>query len=85
MLLVLPILAISRRPSPIGEIKPWLRWESWEIWVKLSEIEERIAEIRTEFGNSDSVIPDQLEPGWINSITSIEYDHDRDVTVFSTD
>lgn len=53
--------------------------------MKLSEIEEKIGEIRAEFGNSDSVIPDQLEPGWINSITTIEYDHDRDVTVFSTD
>lgn len=53
--------------------------------MKLNEIEDKIAEIRTEFGNVSGVIPDQLEPGWINQITSIEYDHDREVVVFTTD
>lgn len=53
--------------------------------MKIQEIEEKLSEIRTEFGDNDAVIPDSLEPTWINAITGIEYDRDRDVTVLSTD
>lgn len=52
--------------------------------MKLREIEERCAEIRNEFGESDACIPGELEPTWLNTITSIEFDHDRQVTVFSS-
>jgi hypothetical protein len=53
--------------------------------VKIQEIEEKLAEIRTEYGNNDGVIPDVFEPTWINSITDIQFDPDREVTVFTTD
>lgn len=53
--------------------------------MKLSEIEEKIAEIRTEYGDNEAVTPDVLEPGWICAITDVQFDHDRQVTVFSTD
>lgn len=53
--------------------------------MKLSEIEDRIAELRAEFGNLRAVSPDALEPGWVCDITSIEYDHDRELAIFTTD
>lgn len=42
-------------------------------------------EIENEYGNLQVVVPDALEPGWINPVTLVEFDHDRQVVVVSVD
>jgi hypothetical protein len=53
--------------------------------MMISEIEEECARLRSEFGDAEAVIPDQLEPAWVNGITHIEFDADSQRVVFTAD
>ncbi len=53
--------------------------------MKISEIADRLEDIRGEFGDVEGYVPDQLEPTWRCLISSVEFDPDSQSVVVTVE
>jgi hypothetical protein len=51
----------------------------------MTEIRDKIDRIVDEFGDGPLYLPDALEPAWLNKISDVEFDHDKQVAIATTD
>jgi hypothetical protein len=53
--------------------------------VRISEAEEKLRELRTEFGDCDFVLADPLQDDWTDDVGLIKFDHERQAVVVARD